>query len=120
MRLAYLTLDEVNQDLAHRLAGAHRISLEVVIRPDEVARAAHDAVLLDLDSLPPDEREANLTGLLASLGNGPIAVHSYNLEASELRSLRRRGVVPARRLSAGLFRRLRAAVKVRRQPKTVA
>jgi hypothetical protein len=113
MLFAYLTLDEVCQDLAQRLAGAHGVELDVLSFRDAAPNGQFDAVLHDLDSLPADRREAILSDLLAGPAPGPVAVHSYNLRGSQIKALRTRGVLVTRRLNPQVFVLLRRAVENR-------
>jgi hypothetical protein len=113
-----LTVDEVNQALAGKLAAAAGVQLEVVFPRDAAGDGPFDAVLYDLDSLPPIDRQALLAGLSARPAGqwaGTAAVHSYQLSPRQARALRRQGVVVARRLQQATFARLRAAVSARRR-----
>ena len=110
MRYAYLTLDEVNQDWAERLAAQAGAELDVVSPRDLLAAGPFDALLIDLDSLPPGYRKAALDDLLAGKQAGQAAVHSYHLRIRDARVLRRRGVIVARRLEVDIFHRLRKAL----------
>jgi hypothetical protein len=120
MRFAYLTFDEVNENLAQKFAKTHGVDLDPHFRSDTIAGPEYDAVLCDLDSLPPDEREANLTAVLTYSLSRAVAVHSYNLEAHQRRLLRRRNVIVARRLRAKVFGRLVAVVRAGRPQQTMA
>jgi hypothetical protein len=120
MRVAYLTLDEVNQHLALTLADEHDVSLEVEVRPEAIRERKYDAVIYDQDSFSPDERQANLTTVLACPVYRLVAVHSYNFSADQLHDLRRCGAIVARRLRAGVFTRLLTAARARRRQQTVA
>lgn len=113
MRFAYLTLDEVNQDLADRLAARRNIELATLDLRDSDTTERFDGIVYDLDSLPVDDRDRLIVTLTKGHVSGPIAVHSYNLTSRRKRTLRRRGVVVARRLSDGLIVRLRYAVRAR-------
>jgi hypothetical protein len=114
MWCAYLTLDEVNQDLAQRLAAAAGVRLEVLSLRDAAPAGQFEAVLYDLDFLPPDCREALLADLRAQRWIEPVAVHSYQLSPRQIVALRRSGVIVARRLGRKVFDRLLAAVSARR------
>ena len=118
MRYAYLTLDEVNQDWAERLAAQDGAELDVVSPRDILAAGPFDALLIDLDSLPPGYRKAVLDDLLAGNQQRPAAVHSYHLRVRDARVLRRRGVIVARRLDVEIFQRLRKALTVQLEEKT--
>jgi hypothetical protein len=113
-----LTVDQVNQDLAGKLAAAAGVKLEVVFPRDAAGDGPFDAVLYDLDSLPPPDRQALLAELSARPAGqwaGTAAVHSYHLSPRQARALRRQGVVVARRLRPATFARLRDAVSARRR-----
>jgi hypothetical protein len=120
MRIAYLTLDEVNQHLASAFADERGVSLDVQARPENIRNREYDADLCDQDSFPLDERSANLAAVLGRLPNRPVAIHSYDISADQLQVLRRRGAIVARRLGAGMFARLITAVRAARRQHTVA
>jgi hypothetical protein len=120
MRFAYLTLDEVNQHLALAFAAEHDVRLDVYARPEALGELEYGAVLYDPDSFPPDERQANLTTVLDCPLNTQIAVHSYDFSASQLRVLRQRGAIVARRLRRDVFARLVSAAGAAQQGQTVA
>jgi hypothetical protein len=118
MRYAYLTLDEVNQDWAERLAAQVDAELDVVSPRDIFAAGPFDALLVDLDSLPPGYRKAVLDDLVAGKQEGQTAVHSYHLRIRDARVLRRRGVIVGRRLEVEIFQRLRKALAAQLEEKT--
>jgi hypothetical protein len=120
MRVAYLTLDEVNQHLASAFAGEHDVSLDVHARPEAIGEREYDAVLYDPDSFPPDERQANLTTIIDCPLCRAVAVHSYDFPAGQLRVLRQRGAIVARRLRSIVFARLVNAVRAAQRRQTVA
>jgi hypothetical protein len=120
MRFAYLTRDEVNQDLALTLAAEHGLNLDVHVYPDALNGREYDAVLCDLDSFTSEERGANLASLAAGPLNKPFGLHSYNLDAWQLRLLRRNGVLTAKVLRAELIDLLLAAIRRRNQTQTGA
>jgi len=107
MRIAYLTTDEVNADLAIQFAARCGLALEPVdgrgLRPQE-----EQGLVLDLDYLPVDRCGEVLTAARACPGIR-VAVHSYNLSAAQTQQLREIGVLVGRRLTASFFRRLRSA-----------
>jgi hypothetical protein len=113
MRIAYLTTDEVNQDLAVRLAGAQGVRLEVLWPRDAPPDGHFDAVVYDLDSLPPCLRQQILSDLAAASAPWPVAVHSYALSGEQVKVLRGREVAVHPRLTARLLRQLRGAVRAR-------
>jgi hypothetical protein len=120
MRLAYLTLDEVNQHLALAFADEHGVSLDVEQRPNALGEREYAAVLYDPDSFPASERQANLTTVLACPLKRPIAVHSYDFSADQLDALRQRGAIVARRLRADVVARLVNAARAAQRQQTVA
>ena len=113
MRIAYLTTDEVNQELALQLAADQEIRLEVIWPRDEPPDGCFDAVIYDLDCLSPPQRRQLLTDLAAGRAPRPAAVHSYALEGEQIKALLGRGVIVRPRLRATLFRRLAAAVRTK-------
>jgi hypothetical protein len=120
VRIAYLTLDEVNQHLALNLADEQNVCLEVQARPDNIIGREYDAVIYDPDSFPPNERPTNLTTILTCPLNKPVAVHSYCISPDQADILLRRGALTARQLGAGLFLRLLTDVRAARRQQTVA
>ncbi len=103
MRVAYLTTDEVNQEVAKHYAKKVQTNLALVSLQDAPLNGEVDGVIYDLDYLPPARREAILTQLLAGPSALPVAVHSYNLGPEEIKALRRNGVGVFRRLELRLF-----------------
>jgi hypothetical protein len=113
MRLAYLTTDEVNQALAQEMAPRCGVSLCPLAPKDGPPDRGYDAVLCDWDSWPAERREELLAGL-GGLRSGPVAVHSYSLDAAQADALRSRGVAVHRRLEKEVFQLLcGAAMSVR-------
>jgi len=100
MRIAYVTLDDVNRFIVRRWADKDTFRAEfpavnVLAASVDVA----DAVILDLDHLPEPFRTAWLTGVSA----GRLLVHGHNITDAEAAMLRRRGVRVCRgRLHRGL------------------
>ena len=98
MRIAYLTTDEANHDLARRTADGCGANLEVLAQAGPSPEAAYDAVLVDWDYLPDDGRALILAALLAGLWHCPVAVHGYHLEDKLRDILSQKGVATHRRL----------------------
>src|ERR1043166_8336946 len=90
MQFAYWTIDEVNRDLAERLAARAQVGLELCDFRDQRPEAL--AQLYDLDSFPPDRRAALLADLKAARRSEPVAIHTYRLPARDARRLRPTGV----------------------------
>jgi hypothetical protein len=107
MKIAYLTLDEVHEDLLRKLAetrGAEFCALPVL---NPLPAGGFDAVIYDLDYLPPEQRQAVLAELLSGHVSHRAAVHGYNLRKSQVQGLRRRGVIVSRTPERALSRVLR-------------
>ena len=102
MRIAYLSIDEVNQYLAFRMAEERRAALQVHFPVDPVPDGEFEAVLCDLDYWPGQSGEAVVERLLANPHRRRVAVHSYHLTKEQARALRDRGV--------GVFRTLEPEV----------
>ena len=103
MRVAYLTIDEVNQDVAAELAAHCHVTVELVSFRDLPLQRPFEAVVYDLDSFPEAERGEVLAKLLNNLALYPVAVHSYSLAEGQAQRLRRNGVAVHRRLSEAVF-----------------
>jgi hypothetical protein len=104
--IAYLTTDEVNEDLALRMADKCAATLYPCGLRGAAPNGEFDVVLFDWDHLPECQREKILTELLKSPRSCALALHSYNLEDDQREALRRKGVAIFRRLSHRVFRRL--------------
>ena len=61
----------------------------------------------DLDHWPEPERQLTLSRLLDGPAPHPTAVHSYNLDERQVKTLRGRGVAVYRRLGAPVFKQAR-------------
>jgi hypothetical protein len=106
MWAAYVTNDEVNLREAHEIAGACAITLCPLMPMTIDVDDDFDALIYDLDHLPPENRQVILENLLGGALPEPIAVHSYHLEPSQVKGLRARGVLVFSRLGFELFWRL--------------
>jgi hypothetical protein len=106
MRIAYLTTDEVNEQLAVDLADEYGASLHVLSPRDPAPDGEFDGVLYDLDHLPPSQRQKLLSALLAGSPLDRVAVHSYSLEECQIDTLRAHGVDVHRRLEGAVFQSL--------------
>jgi hypothetical protein len=105
MPIAYLSTDEVNRHLAALMAAACGATLHPLSPKDPPPDGRFDAVLYDLDSMPPACREEIVASALADPPTRPVAVHSYNLDM-QADALRDKGVVVTRRLGPGVLRAL--------------
>jgi hypothetical protein len=106
MRVAYLTTDEVNEALALEMAQAFGMVLEPVRPMQESPDAQYDAVLIDWDFWPPEQRAEFLTRLCDGQVPWRVAVHGYCLEDGVAENLRARGVAVHRRLRPKVIRLL--------------
>jgi hypothetical protein len=98
VQIAYLTLDDVNQELIQGLA-AGRGAMAVILDPRDLpVRDGSQAVFLDWDSWPHGQREETLRGLVTGGFPGPIAVHSYGISSRQVVALRQQGILVFRRL----------------------
>jgi hypothetical protein len=111
MRVAYITTDEVNQDLAARMAEACGATLDSLSPRDPPPDGQYQAVLFDLDFLPRDSGQVLLAQLLAHVPPRPVAVHSYRLGTQQAAALRRRGCAVYARLEPKVFHHLRSAAR---------
>ena len=98
MRIAYLTTDEVNHDLARRTADGCEVVLEIPALAEPIPEGAYDSVLVDWDYLPAGGKPFVLAALLAGHWHGPVAVHGYHLEDKVRDILSQKGVAVHRRL----------------------
>jgi pyruvate-formate lyase-activating enzyme len=101
MTIAYLTHDEVNASTARKLAG--QLGLDLVVLDVRQTDPTAVRLICDLDHLPPDVKAGLLANARDSINLSTLAMHSYNLTAAEVRTLRTAGAEVARRLSAKLF-----------------
>jgi len=102
MRIAYITLDDVNRFMLRRWAEQNRLRVECP-SADQLPTPVHgaDAVVVDLDFLPAALREIWLARLLADALPGRAMVHGHNITDAEAAALRRKNV----RICRGLLRR---------------
>jgi hypothetical protein len=110
MRFAYLTTDEVNLDLALRVAEECNLAFDAVSFQEPLSDGRFDAVIYDWDYLPPDKRRELLAQLLSGPLAQPLALHSYNLSQEEVDALRGQGAIVSRHLASAVLRELRRAV----------
>jgi hypothetical protein len=111
MRVAYLTTNKVNQQLAQRMAAACGVTLCPQVTQEVPPDGPYEAVLYDWDALPAEGQRELLAELLAGPLPHAVALHGYNLEADLEEALRRHTIVVYRRLQPRLFRSLRLAVR---------
>ena len=80
MRVAYLTTDEVNEELARQMAQECGLTLCPLAPKDDPPDGAYDAVLYDWDSWPAEGRREALAAMLAGPLPHAVALHGYHLE----------------------------------------
>jgi hypothetical protein len=111
--IAYLTLDEVNADLALRLAAEGGTALCALVPREALPGVPFDALLYDWDSLPAERRDGVLAELLGGPLPCPVAVHGYNLDEGLGEELSQKGVAVYRQLGPEVFVQLQPP---RKQP----
>jgi hypothetical protein len=116
MRIAYLTTDEVNKDLALRLAAQWDVTVCLLEPRDPPPDGQFDAVLYDWDHWPADHRPETMTGGSGDSIRYPVALHGYRLEKGQARALRRKGVLLFDRLEPKTLLDLYRAVNQARAP----
>jgi hypothetical protein len=110
MRIAHITTDEVNQALALQVARPLGVTV-TPLGPGELSKhVLFDAVLYDLDRVPPDRRPALLDEIRSEKTAVPMAVYGYCLSETQAAELRFHGVAVAQRLHSALIRTLAKAV----------
>jgi hypothetical protein len=114
MRIAYLTTDEVNEQLALQMAVECGVTLCPLAPKDAPTDGEYDAVLYDWDYLPIERQREVMTELLSGPVGFAVALHGYNLEDGQVQALRRNTVAVYRLLQPRVFRSLRLAVIARR------
>src|SRR5262249_33549031 len=93
MRVAYFTMDEVNQYLVRQWAKGAGVGVGCPAGGRLGGTCPEsDAVILDLDSLPTELRAHWLHRVLAGAAGGPVLAHGHNIMDSEAAALRQRGV----------------------------
>jgi len=111
MRIAHITTDEVNQALAVQAAGPLG-AIVTPLGPEAIStHVLFDAVLYDLDRVPPDRRQALVDEIRSETTALPMAVYGYCLSEEQAGKLRFHGVAVAQRLHSALIRTLANAVR---------
>jgi hypothetical protein len=103
MRIAYVSTDEVSQDLATRIAAKFGVGVCKRLPKDPTTNDQCDAVLYNLDDVPRTERSALIEGFRRGKLDRPTAVHGYDITDEQARTLSRNGVANARRLHSELL-----------------
>jgi hypothetical protein len=119
MRVAYLTTDEVNRELALEMADKCGLTLCPLEPRNGPPTKEYDAILYDWDSWPAEQRQETLAALLAGPLPHAVALHGYGLEDDQVETLRRHTIAVYRRLQPRAFRFLRRAVRVVRAARSL-
>jgi hypothetical protein len=119
MRVAYLTTDEVNRDLALAMAEKCGLTLCPLEPRDGLPTKDYDAILYDWDSWPVEQRQEALAAMLAGPLPHAVALHGYGLPDNQAETLRRHTVAVYRRLQPRAFRFLRRAIRVVRAARSL-
>ena len=106
MLIAYVTTDEVNEQLALQMAEESGQTVCPLSPSDAPPDEDFDAAVYDCDFLPAQRQQATLAQLLAGQAPCRAAVHGYNLDEDCAKALRRRKVEVYRTLQPEVFRRL--------------
>ena len=85
----------------------NEIELQVIQPKDGPTDGGFDCLLYDLDCLPPQMAREVLAEMLACSLPRPVALHSYNLDDSQVEALRSNGVFVSRQLEAELLASIR-------------
>ena len=117
MRIAYLTVDEVNSDLAQQWATEFQCEIVPLSLCDPLPNGDYDATIYDLDYLTTSLIQRVLKNLLTGSLPSPVVVHSYNLRPRQANDLQARGVFVRHRLERGILALLRREVRRQRVDK---
>jgi hypothetical protein len=115
MKLAYMNSDEVNQELAVRVAALHGAVVYRLVPDSPLLDGPFDAVLYNLDEVPSGERSVLLDRLCLDSPHRPTAVHGYDITEEQARSLNRSGIPYTLRLHRDLLRNLLSAARRNRE-----
>jgi hypothetical protein len=109
MNIGYVTTDLVNESIATDMADECGATLVPLIPNQTAPDGDYDAVLYDLDFLPPEQQQQILRNLARNKIRR-VGVHSYQLKSRDARAMRRRGVAVFRRLGTQVIQWLSAGV----------
>jgi hypothetical protein len=98
VRIAYLTTDEVNQDLVIRMAEDCGATVYLLSPHDPPPDGRFDAVLCDWDYWPSHRRQEVLQELLTACAHGVVALHGYHLDEEYVEALQGHGIFAFHRL----------------------
>lgn len=103
MLVAYLTTDEVNQELAVQMAEDCGVTLYLLSLHEAPPNGQFNAVLYDWDCLPLQWRREVLAELLLGRPPHSLALHSYSLDDKHVEALDVNGVAVFQRLEPEVF-----------------
>jgi hypothetical protein len=106
MLIAYVTTDEVNEQLALQMAEESGETLCPLSPSDAPPDEDFDGAVYDWDCLPAQRQQAILAQLLTGQGPCLAAVHGYNVDYGCVEALRKQNVAVYRTLQPEVFRRL--------------
>lgn len=106
MLIAYVTTDEVNEQLALQMAEESGETLCPLSPCDAPPDEDFDAVVYDWDYLPAQLQHAILAKLLAGKAVWPAALHGYNIHEEAVSALRKQNVAVHRTLQPKIFRQM--------------
>jgi hypothetical protein len=115
MRIAYLTTDRLNRELAVRAAESCGADLDLTLPVTDRSPGPSAATLYDLDHLEAEHRQSVLDDLISGPSPSPAAVHSSDLQDEVVAALRARGVVVSHGVGPEVFQQLCRLAAPRRE-----
>ncbi len=115
MRIAYINKDEVNRELASRMAAKHSAAVCSRLGNDPPRDGEFDAVNYNLHDVARDLRATLVERLCRGAPDQPAAVHGYDITDHQLQVLRQNGIAAARRIDADLVRSVCKAARRRKR-----
>jgi hypothetical protein len=106
MRIAYVSNDEVNRELAARMAAELGAAFYTMHPHGPAPEENFDVVLYNLDDLATHDQAVLVEGLRRGAGQRPTGVHGYDVTDEQASNLKRIGVATSRRLHRNLLRGL--------------
>ncbi len=106
MEIAYLTTDEVNQELAVQFAEDCGATLYALSLCDPIPNGEFDALLYDWDCLSKEQQQEILSQLFSESSPHWVGLHSYNLDDELVEALTQKGVAVFHCLAPEVFQTL--------------
>jgi hypothetical protein len=116
MRIAYVSNDEVNRELAARMAAEFGAAFCTLHPHGPAPEGKFDVVLYNLDDLATHDQALLVEGLRRGAGQRPTGVHGYDVTDEQESNLKKIGVAASRRLHRDLLRGLCTAALQHHQP----